>query len=75
MKKTLNNFYLCVICFLSIACVTLFAVLVSANAGYKRLYIERNNLLNQVDELERENESLKLDNPRYKLPQTWAMMK
>ena len=75
MKKNLNNFYLCVICVLSIACVTLSAVLVSANAGYKRLYIERNNLLNQVDELERENESLKLDNPRYKLPQTWAMMK
>jgi len=77
MKKNLNNFYLCVICFLSVACVTLFATLVSANAGYKRLYIERNNLQNQVYELERQNESLQyeIENPRAKIAPSFAAVR
>ena len=63
MKKNehLINFLVCVVCVLSIACVSLFAVLVSANDGHKRLLIERNGLQNQVYELQKQNEWLKSD--------------
>lgn len=74
MKKLIYSLsVLCVL--LALATFTLLCCYLSAADGYNRLYRQRNELANRVDELERENQSLKLDNPRYRIDQTWAMMK
>lgn len=77
MKKNLNNFYLCVICFLAIACASLLGCYMSAHDGYKRLYLERNGLQNQVYELQRQNESLQYDieHPSEKILPIYAVVR
>lgn len=57
MKKLIYSLsVLCVL--LAIAAFTLLCCYLSAADGYARLYLERNNALNQVEQLQRENDCL-----------------
>lgn len=57
MKKLIYSLsVLCVL--LAIAAFTLLCCYLSAADGYARLYLERNNALNQVEQLQRENDYL-----------------
>lgn len=76
MKKLVYSLsVLCVI--LAVACFTLLCCYLCACDGYNRLYLERNNLQNQVYELKRQNESLQyeIENPRVKIEPSFAAVR
>lgn len=62
---------------LAIAAFTLLCCFLSAADGYNRLYLERNDLQNQVYELERQNKSLQyeIENPRVKIEPSFAAVR
>ena len=76
MKKLIYSLsLLCVL--LAIAAFTLLCCYLSAADGYNRLYLERNNLQNQVYELERQNKSLQyeIENPRVKIEPSFVAVR
>lgn len=76
MKKLIYSLsLLCVL--LAIAAFTLLCCYLAAADGYNRLYLERNNLQNQVYELERQNKSLQyeIENPRVKIEPGFATVR
>ena len=76
MKKLIYSLsLLCVL--LAIATFALLCCYLAAADGYNRLYLERNNLQNQVYELERQNKSLQyeIENPRAKIAPSFATVR
>ena len=76
MKKLIYS--LSVLCMvLAIAAFTLLCCYLAAADGYNRLYLERNDLQNQVYELERQNKSLQyeIENPRVKIEPSFAAVR
>lgn len=68
MKKLIYSLsVLCVV--LALAAFTLLCCYLSAADGYARLYLERNDALNQVEQLQRENDCLQweIEHPRKNL--------
>ncbi len=76
MKKLIYSLsLLCVL--LAIAAFTLLCCYLSAADGYNRLYLERNDLQNQVNVLERQNAALQyeIENPRAKIAPSFATVR
>lgn len=62
---------------LAIAAFTLLFCYLAAADGYNRLYMERNDLQNQVNVLQRQNAALQyeIENPRVKIEPSFAAVR
>ena len=76
MKKLIYSLsVLCVV--LALATFTLLCCYLSAADGYNRLYLERNDLQNQVNVLQRQNAALQyeIENPLVKIEPSFAAVR